>query len=157
MFLASKKCSAWAPSYGFSFRLDQSSLGHSQKFCTNTPALLAGRSWKAFPGYRRCLIQALYPPLLGVLTRVTLVGFWAFPVNYVSTSHPKCHPIPVVYIFPSFLILIFDVFMLIYIDFVIIFDPDYSILVHFPLLLTPLLSTTNSHPGFMSSFSCVIH
>ena len=41
---------------------------------------------KDLSGYRRRPLQALYPQLLGVLSKVTLIDSRKFPLYYVSTS-----------------------------------------------------------------------
>ena len=59
------------------------------------------------PDYRQWLIHVLYPPLLGVLARVTLMESWEFPFHKISTlprnfptvsfdspSPLSCHPFP---------------------------------------------------------------
>lgn len=83
------------------FWLGQSLVGHSHNFCAIfTPAHLVGRTNysskglclvdvsapEVLPGYRRCPVQALYPPLLEVLARVTLTDTWEFPLLKIYCS-----------------------------------------------------------------------
>ena len=44
---------------------------------------------RPWPGYRRLLVQASYPPLLEISARVTLLDSREFPLHYVSTSPLK--------------------------------------------------------------------
>jgi hypothetical protein len=50
---------------------------------------------KILPGYRRWLIQAPYPALLGVLNRVTLTDSWEFSFHEFSTP-PQMPQTPVI-------------------------------------------------------------
>lgn len=52
--------------------------------------------WCSNPSTGRWSVQALYPQVLGVFARVTLMDSWGFPLHWVSISPPKWTPIPVV-------------------------------------------------------------
>lgn len=56
-------------------------------------------------GYRKWLEQALYPPLLGIVGKVSLVDFWEFPWHEVSSSSLRFPSIP--FVSPSTLFLYF--------------------------------------------------
>lgn len=44
---------------------------------------------EALPGYEIFPVQTQYPPLLGVLTRMTLIDAKKFPLYLVSTQTPN--------------------------------------------------------------------
>lgn len=100
-------------------KLDQSLVGHSPNLChlyhtTHLVGMLNVSSeglwldWCSKPstenlGYRKWPEQALYPPLLGIVGRVSLVDSWEFPWHEVSSSSLRFPSIP--FVSPSTLFL----------------------------------------------------
>lgn len=100
----------WAPSLSLGLKLNHSLVGHSCKLnhhcpstsckqngskllvvvCVSVPSLII------FHSYRRWTVLDLYCLLLGIFFMVTLIGFRKFPLLWVSISHSKCPPMPVV-------------------------------------------------------------
>lgn len=94
----SKRYLVWALSYGMGPKLNQSLVGHSHKFCaTIAKEILAvghivGRRFCGYIGlpvaplggllwYRRLLLHVSYPPVLEVLTSISLIDSWKFLLN----------------------------------------------------------------------------